>query len=152
MVDGQSAISLGIVGTVHGAVGITLYAAHTALIVEHPYHTLLATYKSAIGAGMVAFVGKVDKAACMQIVTAIHVGTGAHPQVALIVVGEHVAHHAMDRVAFGPQVVDVVEVVAIVSAQAVGGGHPDIAVGILCHVEYLIAWQAIGRTDMAAVG
>ena len=43
-------------------------------------------------------------------------------------------------------------VVAIVSAQAVGGGHPDIAVGILGHVEYLIAGQAVGRTDMAAVG
>ena len=101
---------------------------------------------------MVALVGKVDKASRLQIVTAIHVGTGAHPQVALIVVGEHVAHHAMDRVGLRPQVVDVVEVVAIVSAQAVGGGHPDIAVGILRHVEYLIAGQSVGRTDVATVG
>ncbi len=101
---------------------------------------------------MVALVGKVDKASRLQVVAAIHIGAGAHPQVALIVVGEHVAHHAMDRVAFGTQVVDVVEVVAIVSAQAVGGSHPDVAVGILCHVEYLIAGQSVGRTDVAAVG
>ena len=102
MVDGQSAVSLCIVGAAHGSVGVTLYTAHAALVVEHPYHTLLATYKSAIGAGMVALVGKVDKASRLQVVTAIHIGAGAHPQVALVVVGKHVAHHAMDRVAFGP--------------------------------------------------
>ena len=101
MVDGQTSVSFGIVGTAHGAICITFYAAHTALVVEHPHHTLLATYKTAIGAGMVATVCKIDKTACTQVVAAIYVGTCAHPQVALVIVGEYITHHTVDRVALG---------------------------------------------------
>ena len=71
---------------------------------------------------------------------------------AFVIIGEDIAHHSLYRIRPGTEIVNVIETVTVVSAQAVGCGHPDIAVGILSQTVYLVAGQSVGRTDMPAVG
>jgi hypothetical protein len=59
--------------------------------------------------------------------------------VPFVFIGENISYNTLDIVFTGTKVIDVIEMVAVITAKSIVRCHPDIAVGILGHVENLIA-------------